>query len=472
MEEVPVESGLWTMFSANYPVGIAVRNHPIDRTDIKLNPRQLYLPMEKIYCDRKVTARDGTIFYRIQAHINAWVFDRRGDYKMLLPESSVKIGLFAYKAVSTLAIRNEPSMEEESKTTDIVRDGDIVVADAVQVADLSSSGPFLRLVDGRGWLFEYKNGDRVMEEIPVFSGKWRFRILNSVGLAIRKFPADREDNHSTLFLAQGEECECDRKIEGLNGVSYYRVKGSCGWLFDMRGGDHILHDITPSNYHNESAVKNPWSPDFVRGIAEAIEDLYEIQFNEASRVISFRNSAGVRFNIYYTTRTVGTSMIHPMQGSTQLFRRNCTNSELVEIFRNPRFHSGKGYQRRSNMTKRMKSEADSEADGEADLRTSLLEVREEINRLTSKEDGLLKAIRTHSIKRFSYAIAAEERRIVEETRRTKEISHQCSACGKEFKTEQARNQHYQASHEFTCWCGKVCYSEYSLDQHKDAKGHW
>jgi hypothetical protein len=84
------------------------------------------------------------------------------------------------------------------------------------------------------------------------------------------------------------------------------------------------------------------------------EGLIEAYFNEKSKVISFARASEtedrVRFNVYYTTGTVGTCINHPRQERTQLFRRNVNLQELREIFRNPRIHTGKGYQIRSLIT--------------------------------------------------------------------------------------------------------------------------
>jgi len=52
-----------------------------------------------------------------------------------------------------------------------------------------------------------------------------------------------------------------------------------------------------------------------------------------------------RINVYFTTGTVGTCLDHPRQGKTQLFRRNVTLTILREIFRDPRVHTDRGYQR-------------------------------------------------------------------------------------------------------------------------------
>lgn len=54
----------------------------------------------------------------------------------------------------------------------------------------------------------------------------------------------------------------------------------------------------------------------------------------------------MRINVYYTTMTVSTALNHPTKGKNQMYRRNITQRQLTEIFRNPRVHTGKGYYKR------------------------------------------------------------------------------------------------------------------------------
>lgn len=53
----------------------------------------------------------------------------------------------------------------------------------------------------------------------------------------------------------------------------------------------------------------------------------------------------VRVNVWRkgSAFTVGTYMNHPKKGKTQLFRRNCSEKEVLELLKNPRKHTGKGY---------------------------------------------------------------------------------------------------------------------------------
>ncbi len=90
---------------------------------------------------------------------------------------------------------------------------------------------------------------------------------------------------------------------------------------------------------------------------EAVRDIAcrygynEVQFNEKSRVISFKkitlDQQTVRINVYYTTGTVATCLHHPKSGKTQLFRRNQTEYDVDALFGNPRLHTGAGYYTRS-----------------------------------------------------------------------------------------------------------------------------
>jgi len=87
------------------------------------------------------------------------------------------------------------------------------------------------------------------------------------------------------------------------------------------------------------------SIDAVRDLARE-ENLIEIGWIEKNNVISFWKGVGTnytRINVWCTTGTVGTYMLHPRLGRTQFFRRNCTIDRIQGLMKNPRLHSGSGY---------------------------------------------------------------------------------------------------------------------------------
>lgn len=65
--------------------------------------------------------------------------------------------------------------------------------------------------------------------------------------------------------------------------------------------------------------------------------------NETSKV-DFYQRGDVKMDYYHSTGTVKTSMQHPAQGNTQMFRRNLNDGEFAKVCENPRTHTGYGYQ--------------------------------------------------------------------------------------------------------------------------------
>jgi len=487
MEPVPVESGLWCFYVENNPIGINVRNHPIDdgsSTDLVnfFQPEHTIPPQQKIYCDRKVI--DGSVtFYRLQGSGSCWVFDKRGEIHMLKPENSVRCGLIAYQMCSAVNMRRRTNVGDESRIPGCsAEEGHIVVGDYLSPSPYNNNnGPFLRLTNGMGWLFEYKRGEQMMREVFIETGFWHFRVVNEAGIQLRKQPIDKFKFRFSTVYPPGEILMCDRKIVGADGVNFYRVEGTTGWVFDKRNGSSMLTPCTAPNTftHSPNASLPSWSIDFVRGMACAIEGIHEIGLNEQSRVISFSKEGATktRINIYYTTRTIGTALDHPTQGKTQLFRRNCTNTELAEIMRNPRVHTTKGY-------KRKVSSREQDIDAEEETRNALLDVDEALATLEERRRVLVKSIREHDSRRFAIEKGAStamrdhvETCVNEKVQadRAREVaSRTCKMCNRVFGSVQALNSHNDAVHGYyQCeYCYKEFSNQHALNQHCDATGHW
>jgi len=240
--------------------------------------------------------------------------------------------------------------------------------------------------------------------------------VNSAGIALRRQPIDSQLMCETTTYRPGTNIRCTHMVQASSGVKFYRVEDTDGWVFDAREGHEMLRLLSEqrssqngSDYFSNEGNGTGWSPDFVRGVAAGIEGVTDLSFNERSRVISFHSpEADVRINVYYTTRTIGTALTHPSQGATQLFRRNCTTEELVNIFENPRVHTGRGYKRRridpyvSEIIQTPYGQG-LMADHEAEVRIALLELDEDIAAMNDKRQCLLKRIRDVDLDRAKEA---------------------------------------------------------------------
>ncbi len=529
MRNIPVTVGLWTFIVDNAPAGIGLRRHPIDRSDMCVDD-VTYKPMQKIHCDRKVqNPSTGIHFYRVQG-TEGWVFDRRpsdeeeGGYEhVLLDENMIERGLFVYECIcDPIGIRKTPEAADDNTTDLIVKKGQLICANLIRKSPSDhGDGPFLRLEDGSGWLFVNKGNIQLMKRVPVARGIFQLRARHDI--ALRRQPIDSQSVREPRVFLNGEIIRCTHMAQASSGVNFCRVEGDDGWVFDEREDYSMLQLLSEQRtIENGSAFAmnegdTSWSPDFVRGIATAVEGVSEISFNERSRVISFgtTESVNVRINVYYTTRTIGTALSHPSQGATQLFRRNCTTEELVKILENPRAHTGKGYKRRRNNPSSLIDTPHGRGllvDQESELRNELIELDEEMNSILLKRKRILERIRDTDLERAQESIAFqwkideraseydERKRVIQERilarqrdiqaareleesraraareaeqRRAQELRNRtCSVCSRVFQNWHAKQQHYDAVHVFRC---NVCYKEFnnmhSLNQHRDALYH-
>jgi hypothetical protein len=440
MRQVPVKIGLWAFFVDNFPVGQHLRRHPTDRRDLLVfeqltdeqnNKPLTYMPQQKIYCDRKVTHPDTQVnYYRVQG-TTGWVFDQRGENIMLIDASRIRTGLFAYRALTEIAIRSQTYLGDEYKTKRSVQQHDIVAVDVVRESPYPhGNGPFLRLTDGAGWLFEQQRHEVVMKEIPVEVGSWSFKALYSVSL--KRHPmagevqsrifAPTEWEYPRIFAP--EECIlCDRKISCRSekgAVNCYRVMNSDGWIRDMETSGRVVLELywtgpSMSELDSASAEKGVgWSPDFVRGVAVTVHGLKEILFDQVNKLLSFRAADGIRINVYYADRTVGTAVQDPVYGKTQLFRRDCSADRLADIMKNPRAHSGQGYKKSRKWEENASIMQTSIGSGiaikdEEIVRTALAEVDGEMTKLHQKRIELLQAAKVFDDERTARAKLDMER---------------------------------------------------------------
>ena len=387
VRRIPVEKAsekVWTFYADNVPFGIELRRHPIEELHNPDDTNRFspacggitYLPMQKIVCDRKLCTGNST-FYRVQGTYG-WVFDKRSigesesdtvRYREMMIEGDlVEKGLFAFRINSTngMAIRKTCHVGDGANCTNVtVKQGDIVVADTIRHSPLDNgNGPFLRLTDGSGWLFFHKHGGSpLLEEIPITSGTFNLKILSSNGIKPRGQPIDSyyyKDQVRAPVLKQDEILECDRKVSSTqSGITFYRKQSTDLWVYDKQDGKTIAEIVVEQGSLNKSLLgktarnssnnnnfindlKHPWSPYYIRGNANGINGLEEIDFDSTRKIISFKSVDDVTINVYFETRMIGIVMSNysinnrRAQGRTQRFHRNCNEAELQAIFQDPR----------------------------------------------------------------------------------------------------------------------------------------
>jgi len=515
MERVEVETGLWGFYVQNDPIGVVVRNHPMDQLQEGQNnylyrvPEIKLKPLRKVFCDRRVVGKNGIKFYRVQGIKHyAWIFDIRisGDIEkidsnqeeiekhldiMLLPESKVQTGLFAFQALHEIDIRSMARVGDDLRTGWSIKKNHIVTVNLIVEPPFpnSGNGPYLRLTDGTGWLFVSKDNQKVMRQLPIEEGLWKLRVCKNVGIQPRIQPIDDTPNRYSKVYTHTECVVSDRRIpapptsKSDPGTFFYRIEGNLGWLFDRRGSQNIMELIesSPTNDNPGAGVtRDAWTSEFVRGIVTALEGLEEMAYDASNHVISFRHrQEGALINVFHLTRVVCTTLDPPSHGRTQLTHRDCTVAELVEILKNPRVHTV-GDSKAQPASQEQTSTAAEDLNIEDEFRNRILDLDDEMDALRGKRRALLKALTVHEARREKNEEKMEKlrrqhfqvlkRQAIEKEREERTCQH----CGLELESKAGLEQHFDDQHrENTCRvCGKVCRTQHLLGQHMQAVGHF
>lgn len=386
-----MDKALWQFYIDSIPNGQLLIRHPVDRNELMIGPKAYYPPMRKIFCDRRViSSMTGQHFYRVQG-TKGWIVDRGLSssarripsgkaISMLLPESHVRTGVFAFRCRRRIAVRMQAA--DEFAVPTLIEKGHIVVADFVREplhyssrgSNSSSSSssvndedfdkensmdrsdgsnitvhgdhPHLRLVDGSGWLFKSKSGRQFLEEVPVELGSWKLQCVSRTPVGLRRQPIDRNDmSYPCNMVKYKNTVNCDARIEDTeSGRTYYRVKETNGFIFDLSQNGEAIFRVLEDSAGGDAAVarnrsgssQSKWTPDFVRGIASLVDGVMEIEHDGMAKMLSFSSpeSHESKVNVYYGTKIVGTASLNDASlGNTQFFRRDCTPSDVADILK-------------------------------------------------------------------------------------------------------------------------------------------
>lgn len=363
VEEEPIEDDqpVWTFRADNLPKGVDLLRHPVEHLSSKENlfppdeGGRTFRPMQEIVCDRKVQcSNNGSNFFRVQGTCG-WVLDRtqrpgNNHYRQLIiPSRLVEPGLFAFRILAPdgLQIRKACHVGDGSSnlTSANVQYGEIVIASLVRQSPLNNgNGPFVRLSDGSGWLFQHQQGRRLLEEVPVQSGRYELclqRPTRPRGQPLQDYFYQNCSSSIGPQLQPGDTVVCDRKVTNPNTrVTWYRQKDTDFWIWDKETNDSDTEsESIVSSIISEGPpeigvpTKQPWSLAFVRGNANAIGGLEEVKWEPQGRVLSFRSIRdGVTIlHIHLDTRTIGQMIESTLGGRRQEFHRNCSDTDLKEL---------------------------------------------------------------------------------------------------------------------------------------------
>lgn len=522
--QLNIDRALWAFYIDNIPNGQHLIRHPVDRIEFMVGPKAHYPPMRKIYCDRRVISTlTGQLFYRVQG-TKGWIVDRcsapsRGSSEqtisMLLPESNVQTGLFAFRCKRRIVVRMQT---DEFVAPTVINKGQIIVADVIRKSidydsitclsnqqgseespandmDLSDGSnatvhgddPYLRLSDGSGWLFRSKAGEDFLERNPLEIGSWKLKCVSPTPVSLCRQPIDRQDMmYPSKSVKHKSIINCDVRIPGTHGIVYYRVTGTDGYIFDRNEYGDVLFELMATPGSNESksmkvmsSDERSWTSDFVRGIASLIDGIKEVEHDTQGQFLSFSaiSKPDTKVIVYYATKIVGSSSINGL-GNTQVFRKQCSPAEVADMLRTllvTRATKTDDEPAAMSIYKFNHGATDDVTEEEEQmLRQELIDCYAKSETLKHQQLVLLRTLKKCDDKR-----ALAEQRIAKlESKRKEELqtagllprkkSLVCEECGVVFKDARAKQKHWTSVHSHRCNdCGSTFPSVQELVEHQD-----
>jgi len=230
--------GLWR-YVVIEPCGLGIRRVPTFADNARLGDSCVLQQNDVVVADARLQS-GGAIFLRL-ANGQGWVFTSWNNMQML---AELIEGLWRYVVIDPqgIGIRQGPTYAEDARIgkNSVLYQNDVVVADArVQIADSC----FLRLADGRGWVFDRKDGFPMVA--PLCEGLWHYTVTDPDGVGIRKWPTldDSARKGCKHVLHNGPLVVVDGRVS-LGGVNYLRLADGRGWAFDRIQREAVMVEVS------------------------------------------------------------------------------------------------------------------------------------------------------------------------------------------------------------------------------------
>lgn len=206
-----------------------------------LNPGQVVVIDER----RMV---NGTWFLHL-ADGRGWVFETHKRLLVMTEVQEFERGLWHYSVVceDDVETRISPTYSDEARTGVILCSGDCVAIDErCRVA----GARFLKLADGRGWVFETRDRLLVFSEVrskpqearDFERGLWHYTVVCDDDVEIRAAPTYSDEARTGLMLHPGDCVAIDERCR-VAAVWYLRLADGRGWVFESKDSRRVMMQL-------------------------------------------------------------------------------------------------------------------------------------------------------------------------------------------------------------------------------------
>jgi len=242
----PTQHGGENAGAKNYVVlckdDVEVRASPTYSDDARIG--QLLHPGQVVVVDERRMV-SGSWFLHL-ADGRGWVFERKEHLLVMTEVQDFERGLWHYSVVceDDVETRISPTYSDDARTGIILSSGDTVACDE---RCLVAGARFLKLADGRGWVFETRDRLLVFSEVrskpqearDFERGLWHYSVVCDDDVEIRAAPTYSDEARTGLMVHPGDCVAIDERCR-VAAVWYLRLSDGRGWVFESKDSRRVM----------------------------------------------------------------------------------------------------------------------------------------------------------------------------------------------------------------------------------------
>uniref|UniRef100_A0A7S0B8X1 Uncharacterized protein n=1 Tax=Pyrodinium bahamense TaxID=73915 RepID=A0A7S0B8X1_9DINO len=178
-----------------------------------------------------------------------WVFETKDRLLVMTEAHGFERGLWHYSIVcdSDVETRITPTYSDDARTGLVLGPGDCI---AVDERCSVAGARFLKLADGRGWVFETKDRLVVMSEVRAHvqeardfaRGLWHYSVVCDDNVEIRAAPTYSDEARTGLTIHPGDCVPIDERCR-VGAAWFLRLADGRGWVFETKDSRHVMAQL-------------------------------------------------------------------------------------------------------------------------------------------------------------------------------------------------------------------------------------
>merc|ERR1719265_792496 len=221
---------------------VEVRASPTYSDDARIG--QLLHPGQVVVVNERRMV-NGSWFLHL-ADGRGWVFETKERLLVMTEVQDFERGLWHYSVVcdDDVETRICPTYSDEARTGIILLSGDTVAIDErCRVA----GARFLKLADGRGWVFETRDRLLVFSEVrskpqearDFERGLWHYTVVCDDDVEIRAAPTYSDEARTGLMVHPGDCVAVDERCR-VGATWFLRLADGRGWIFETKDSRRVM----------------------------------------------------------------------------------------------------------------------------------------------------------------------------------------------------------------------------------------